>query len=133
MAENAGAAPQFAGRPVGYGVRMSQITDSVSTLAQDLGETVASLAQDVAAKAQDAASAAGELGIGLVETGRKRLQDAGVVAKPKRSKLPFLTILIIIVGGLVAFKLLKGRGGSSSTPSYPETDRLADSTGISVG
>jgi hypothetical protein len=109
---------------------MSQITDSVSSIAQDLSEMAASLAQDVAVKAM----AVGELGADIVDSSLKKLQDAGVVSKPKkRSKFPFLAILIIIIGGAVAFKVLKGRGSSSPAPSYPETGRLADSTGVSVG
>ena len=108
---------------------MSQITDSVSLLAQDLGERAAILAQDVAVRAH----AVGDYGSDLVDSGLRKLQDAGVVAKPKkRSKLPFLTILIIVIGGAVAFKLLRSRGSSSQSSSYPEAERLADSTGVKV-
>lgn len=123
---------------------MSQITESVSSLAQDLSETVVSLAQDVAAKASDAAVAAGDKGRGLgktatevgavwVDTAQKKLQDKGVLAKPKRSKKPFLVLLLLIIGGAVAYKVLKGRSTASATSFTPETDRLTDSTGVSVG
>ena len=107
---------------------MAQITDSVSSLAQDIGETVVNFAQD-------AASAAGEFGSNLVDSGLKKLQDAGVVEKPKSKSKGFLALLIIIiVGGLVAFKVIKGRSSSSSSsPKLPEADRLADSTGVTVG
>ena len=108
---------------------MSQITDSVSSIAQDLGEKAAVIAQDVAIRAQ----AVGEFGADLVDSGLKKLQDAGVVAKPKRSKKPWLALLIIIVGGAVAFKLLKGRGGSSPSPAMPQADRLADANAVKVG
>jgi hypothetical protein len=129
---------------VGYGGHMSQITDSVSSLAQDLSETVVSLAQDVAAKATDAAVAAGDKGRGLgkqatevgavwVDTAQRKLQDKGVLAKPKRSKKPFLVLLLLIVGGAVAYKLLKGRSTAAPTSFSPETDRLTDNTGVSVG
>jgi len=109
---------------------MSQITDSVSSIAQDLSEKAAVIAQDVAIRAH----AVGELGADLVDSGLKRLQDAGVVAKPKPSKKPWLVlVLIIIVGGAVAFKLLKGRGGSKPTMSMPEADRLSDANAVKVG
>jgi len=109
---------------------MSQITDSVSSLAQDLGEKAASLAQDMAVRAH----AVGDLGAELVDSSLKKLQAAGVVSKPqKRSKLPFLTILIIVIGGAVAFKVFRKRSTSSSVPSFPETERLADKTGVKIG
>ena len=108
---------------------MSQITDSVSSIAQDLGEKAAVIAQDMAIRAQ----AVGDFGADLVDSGLKKLQDAGVVAKPKRSKKPWLALLIIIVGGAVAFKLLKGRGASSPSPAMPEADRLADANAVKVG
>ena len=107
---------------------MSATTDTVTARAQDLGTTVVSLAQD-------AVASVGELGANLVDSGLKKLQDAGVVEKPKRSKKPgFLAVLIIIVGGLVAYKVISGRrGGASSSPVLPEAERLADSTGVAVG
>ena len=112
----------------GYGGPMSATTDTVTARAQDLGTTVVSLAQD-------AVASVGELGANLVDSGLKKLQDAGVVEKPKRSKKRgFLAVLIIIVGGLVAYKVISGRrGGASSSPVLPEAERLADSTGVAVG
>jgi len=106
---------------------MAQIPESVSSLAQ-VGGTAATLAHD-------AVSAVGEFGANLVDSGLKLLQDAGVVEKPKRSKSKygFLAVLIIIVGGAVAFKVLRGKGHSSASPSFPPTDRLADSPGVAVG
>ncbi len=140
----AGDLPGLGGRWVGYGGAMSQITESVSSLAQDLGGTVVSLAQEVAAKASDAAAAAGdksrdlgkqatEVGAFWVDTAQKKLQDKGVIAKPKRSKKPLLVLLLLVIGGVVAFKVLKGRSAADAAPYRPETDRLADSTGVSVG
>ena len=107
---------------------MAQITESVSALAQDIGGTVVTLAQD-------AASAAGELGANLVDSGLRLLQDSGVVEKPKSNKkIGFLALFIIIVGGLVAFKVVKGRRSSPShSPTFSEANRLADSTGVAVG
>jgi hypothetical protein len=105
---------------------MAQIPDSVTSLAQDLSETAVNMAQN-------AAAAAGELGANLVDTGLKLLQDKGVVQKPKRKKSPFLLVLIIIVGGLVAFKVVKGRRSATPAPKFPEADRLADNTGVAVG
>lgn len=106
---------------------MAQIPESVTSLAQDIGETVVNLAQD-------AAAVAGELGSNLVDSGLKLLQDTGVVDKPKSKKKGFLVLFIIVIGGLVAFKVIKGRSQSAtSSPSLPEADRLADSTGVAVG
>jgi len=121
--------PVWVPRRPGYGGDMSQITDSVSSIAQDLSEKAAVIAQDVAIRAQ----AVGDFGADLVDSGLKKLQDAGVVAKPKRSKKPWLALLIIIVGGAVAFKVLKGRGSSSASPAMPQADRLADANAVKVG
>src|SRR3954447_25860738 len=105
---------------------MAQITDSVTSLPQDIGGTALNMAKS-------AASVAGELGSNLVDSGLKLLQEAGVVEKPKSKRNSFLVALIIIVGGLVAFKVLKGRTKATPAPAFPETDRLADSTGVAVG
>jgi hypothetical protein len=107
---------------------MAQITDSVTSLAQDIGETAVNMAQN-------AAAVAGEFGSSLVDSGLKLLQDAGVVEKPKpkHKRSGFLAVLIIIVGGLVAFKVIKDRKSASSAPTFPEANRLADSTGVAVG
>lgn len=106
---------------------MSQTTDQYTSIAQDLGTTVVGLAQD-------AVASVGEFGSNLVDSGLKLLQDAGVVEKPKKGgkKRGLLAILIIVVGGLVAYKVLSGRRSAAAEPSLPEADRLADATGVTV-
>ena len=107
---------------------MSATTDTVTARAQDLGTTVVSLAQD-------AVASVGELGATLVDSGLRKLQDAGVVEKPRSNKKRgFLALFIIVIGGLVAYKVISGRrGGASSSPVMPQAERLADSTGVAVG
>lgn len=124
------------------------LSDTVTSLAHDVGDTVVSLAHDVATKAQDAADVAGERGREwgqvagergkkwgkhAVDAGRSSLQAKGVIVEPSHTGRNVLLLVVLAVLGFVAWKAMSGRkAAAKGGSSIPEADRIAAKNHVKV-
>jgi hypothetical protein len=123
------------------------LTDTVTSLAHEVGDTVVSIAHEVANKAQDAAAVAGErgrewgqvagergkeLGRQAVDAGRSTLQSKGVIIRPSHKGRNLLVLVVLAVVGYVAWKAASGRKAAQRSASSPEAERIADKNHVKV-